>query len=120
MSQYIVARLPLLSPEGEPITADAAAWRVEPALRYGVLRLCNGPLSHTVDLRSVLAAEVSEETEVNDIRKTLGRMALTGIGSSLFWDGRRGGLGASLLDLSARGAVKKGVWGGRSYFATRA
>lgn len=116
MSRYVIARLPLLSPEGEPITADPAAWRVEPALRFGVLRLRNGSLSHTVDLRSVLAAEVSEETEVNDIRKTLGRMALTGIGSSLFWDGRRGGLGASLLDLSARGAVKKGVYGGALVF----
>ena len=116
MSTYAIARLPLLSPDGDLIAADPRGWHVEPALRYGVLRLRNGSLRHTIDLRTALAAEVSEETKINDIRKTLGRMALTGLGSSLFWEGRRGGIGAGLLDLSARGVEKKGVYGGSLVF----
>ena len=120
MSRYVIARLPLLSPEGEPITADAAAWRVEPALRFGMLRLRNGPLSHTVDLRSVLAAEVSEETEVNDIRKTLGRMALTGIGSSLFWVGAAGDSGPACSTSPPGALSKRGSTGERWCSATQA
>lgn len=116
MSSYAIARLPLLSPNGDLIVANPSGWQIQPALRYGVLRLRNGPISHTIDLRTVLAAEVSEENEINDLKKTFKRMALTGIGSALFWEGRRGGIGAGLLDLSARGTEKKNVYGGSLVF----
>lgn len=107
MPQFAIVRLPFLTEAGEPLSLAPNQWQLRSDLRAGSIRIQGNGHTRTLDLREVLAVEVGEEKEVTAVGATLGRMALTGIGAALVSRGRRGGFGASLLDLSVRGAVKQ-------------
>lgn len=112
MPQFAVIRLPFISEKGEPVAMPADRWQVRADLRSGRLQVQGVGHHRTLDLREVLAVEVGEEKEVTAVGATIGRMALTGLGAALFSQGRRGGIGAGLLDLSARGSVKRSAAAG--------
>src|ERR1700691_106875 len=107
---FEVVRLPLLTETGELV--KGAPTNITANVNAGTIQIFFGSTCHVVNLRTVVAAEIGEEKEVAAIGKTLGRMALSGVGSALFSKGRAGGVGAGLLDLSIRGMETKSVISG--------
>jgi hypothetical protein len=112
LANLSVVRMPVLTPDGMPIELAPDDWSLTPDLRSGSIKAQGGGHFVDLDLGSALAFAISEEKEVLALGKTLGRMALTGMGAALFYQGRRGGLGAGLLDLSVRGAERKSAVSG--------
>lgn len=60
----------------------------------------------------ICGISIDDEVEKNDYKSTAGKMILTGLAASLYFQGRRGGLGASLGDLRVTGVDKKIEEGG--------
>lgn len=105
MTKFEIIRLPLMSAEGLWVSVAPNQWNTNFDAR-GMLNLKSKGISHVLSFGNLLAIEIGNEEEVTAVGKTLGRMALTGVGAALFSQGRSGGMGASILDLSIRGAEK--------------
>lgn len=115
MSKFEVLRLPLMSSDGQWMRVASNQWAAS-LDKKGLFKLRHRDVGHVLSLGDLLAIEVGDEAQVTAVGKTLGRMALTGVGAALFTQGRGGSVGAGLLDLSLRGAEKKSVISGLMIF----
>jgi hypothetical protein len=112
---FQVLHLPLFNLQGDPIVPASDSWNLRPDYSRKVLQVRSGQIEHALSLQSVLAINGEEQT-ARAVGKTIGRMALTGVGAALFSKGRGGGIGAGLLDLSVRGVETKSVVNGTIVF----
>lgn len=102
MKKFDVLRLPLMTKEGGWVGTPSDQWNIV-LDKAGMLKIGSKNESHVLPFGNLLAVEVGGEEQVTSVGKTMGRMALTGVGAALFSQGRSGGVGAGLLDLSIRG-----------------
>ncbi|WP_158809289.1 hypothetical protein [Beijerinckia sp. L45] len=110
----------MLNERGEWLDIQPATWDVRFDRRVGELSVRFAKTNEVLDLKNLLAIWFGDERQVTDVKRTIGRMALTGIGASLFSKGEAGGLGAGLLDLSLRGKEQKLIVSGTLIFRNSA
>ena len=106
--------VPAFSADGLVLDFPMREWSVAADEISGTMRFsCRGH-QITKRLQDVLVFQIQNAKEITDVKSTVSRMALTGIGAHLFTN--RSGVGAGLLDLSFRGAIQKGIVSGAVAF----
>jgi hypothetical protein len=96
---------------GSPIDVPAERWAATFHRKSAILRLRHRGYCLNYDLcHDLICLIQTDEKQVTALGRTVGRMALTGISTRLFFGGK--GMAGAMLDLSARGAEKNTIVSG--------
>ena len=94
---------------GRPVNKPAGKWAVKLNKKKGLLTLTCGSHKRQYSLVSdLLYLAVAEEKSEIALGKTLGRMALTGLATNGFANGK--GLAGAIMDFAVRGAEQNVSW----------